>query len=78
MSLVQQAQKKKLPKQRLVELMKLFCILIKTLSKKSTGSRKVLESTSFMTGLEKQLFTKASCESDEAVVIAVKTMLKNW
>lgn len=78
MSLVQQAQKKKLPKQRLEELMKLFRILIKTLSKKSTGSRKVLESTSFMTGLERQLFTKASCASNEAVVIEVKTMLKNW
>ena len=78
MSLVQQAQKKKLPKQRLVELMKLFCILIKTLSKKSTESQEVPESTSFMTGLERQLFTKASCASNEAVVIAVKTMLKNW
>ena len=75
--MAQQAQKRKPLRQRLVERMKLFCTLIKTLSRKSTGSQEELESMSFMMGLERQLFTKASCASSEALVIAVKTMIKN-
>ena len=61
MLLGQQAPTRKLSRQRLVEPMKLFCTLIKTLSKKSTESREVLESTSFMMGLGRRPFLKASC-----------------
>ena len=61
MLLGQQAPKRKLSRQRLVEPMKLFCTLIKTLSKKSTESQEVPESTSFMMGLERRPFLKASC-----------------
>ena len=61
MLLGQQAPKRKLSRQRLVEPMKLFCTLIKTLFKKSTESREVPESTSFMMGLGRRLFLKASC-----------------
>lgn len=61
MLLGQQAPTRKLSRQRLVEPMKLFCTLIKSLSKKSTESREVLESTSFMMGLGRRPFLKASC-----------------